>query len=442
MPNRSAATFALESSLSRAHRRGTGLAALFVDLDEFKRINDTNGQAVGDEVLRETARRLAELARAEDTVARLGSDEFLVIAEGIESIHQAVNLAERIRDRIAEPFRYAGQTIVSSASVGISLTLDAHSSGDELIREADLAVHRAKGFGQSRVEIFDGAMREQVDTRAQIEADLVQALKHHWLTVHLQPVTNSETLRIEGFEALVRWKDRQGNFIPPDVFIPVAESSNLILELDRYVIRKATAELASWPVELFGELHVAINVSGRHLLDRSVVRDVAEAMNESGLDPSRLILEITETVLLSDMPVACGHLEELRAMGVTIALDDFGSGYTSLATLRYLPVDILKIDRSIVNELQPDRGQSLVRLIIEAAHEFGMTVIAEGVETDMQRELLCTRLRADPRVARESRRATQASTRTGRTGRRLSTPSRRPGDQTVMFTAGSVREPR
>ena len=389
LPNRSAAIYTLETALARATRRGTGLAALFVDLDDFKRINDTYGQATGDEVLRESAKRLLEIARSDDTVARLGSDEFLVVADGMESIHQVVLVAERVVEALALPFTIGGVQVQLAASVGISLSLDGHASGDSLVREADLAVHRAKGNGRGRIEIFDTAMREEVDLRTDIESRLVDALRNSELTVYLQPVVSAEALQIQGFEALVRWRDADGRFIPPDEFIPVAEASDLILELDRYVLQKAMSELASWPTSVYGEdLHVAINVSGRHLVDRSIVPDVAAALAESGLAPHRLVLEITETVLLSDMPVACGHLEQLRAMGITIALDDFGSGYTSLATLRFLPVDILKIDRSIVNELQPDRGQSLVRLIIEAAHEFGMTVVAEGVEHEMQRELL------------------------------------------------------
>ena len=389
VPNRSAAMFALESAIARNKRRGTALAVLLIDLDDFKRANDTLGQGAGDEILRETSKRLRDLARTDDTVARLGGDEFVLIAEAIGSIHDAVAIAERTIEAIGRPISIRDRAVEVGASVGIAISLDGFTSGDTLVREADLAVYRAKEAGPRRIEVFDTAMRAEVTERSEMEDRLAEALRLDQLTVAYQPVVSTSGLYVQGFEALVRWKDADGRPIPPDAFIPIAEASDLIVELDRWVIRHATAELATWSeLGLPDDIHLAVNVSGRHLVDRRIVDDVSDALRDSGLCPTRLVLEITETVLLSDLPVACAHLEQLRGLGCTIALDDFGSGYTSLATLRQLPVDVLKIDRSLVAELAPDRGQSLVRLIIEAAHEFGMGVIAEGVETDEQRGLL------------------------------------------------------
>ena len=362
---------------------------LFIDLDDFKRTNDLLGHAVGDDVLRETSIRLKELARTDDTVARVGGDEFVLVAEAVGSIHDAVAIGERVVEVLSAPMRLDGRVIRISASVGITMAVDGHASGEQLVREADPAVYRAKEAGRNRVEVFDDAMRNEVNQRSAIEVELAEALRNNELTVAYQPVVSSSDMTVQGFEALVRWRKPDGTPVPPDAFIPIAEASDLIVDLDRWVIRTATAELATWTqLGLDPAIHLAVNVSGRHLVDRRIVGDIADALAYSGLDPKRLVLEITETVLLSDMPVACGHLEQIRALGVTIALDDFGSGYTSLATLRQLPVDVLKIDRSLVMELGPAKGQSLVRLIIEAAHEFGMGVIAEGVETEEQRMLL------------------------------------------------------
>jgi len=397
LPNRAAAMFALEASIARSNRRGAGLAVLFVDLDDFKRANDAHGHGAGDSVLREISQRLRAVARTDDTVARLGGDEFLVIVESVDSIHEVVAIGERIVESVAEPFRIdGGPEIKLGASVGVAMSVDSRTDGDTLVREADIAVYRAKEAGRGRVEVFDDAMRAQVDRRTSIEARLGHAIADNELMVAFQPVVHAETLAVCGFEALVRWREPDGTPIPPDDFIPIAEASDLIIDLDRWMLRTAVAELASWPEATEQHIHLAVNVSGRHLLDRRVVQTVADVLESTGLDPRRLMLEITETVLLSDMPVACGHLEQLRALGVTVAIDDFGSGYTSLATLRQLPVDVLKIDRSLISGLQRDRGSSLVRLIIEASQAFELGVVAEGVETEAQRttlvELGCTQL--------------------------------------------------
>ena len=388
LPNRAAAMVGLEAAISRTRRRGTSLAVLFIDLDEFKRANDTYGHDVGDEVLRRTADRIRGITRAEDTIARLGGDEFLLIAEDLADIHHAVEIGERVIEVVSAPIDLDGRIVRLGASVGISMAVDGMVDGDDLVREADLAVYRAKEAGKGRVEIFDHAMRTEVAHRTRIETTLETAIARDELTVALQPVLDVAGDRVTGFEALVRWDDVDGRPISPELFVPIAERSDLVLALDCWVMRHAAATLASWDPELTRGIHLAVNLSGRHLLDRRVVQDVSRTVRESGWPAEQLVVEITETVLLSDMPVACGHLEQLRELGVMVSLDDFGSGYTSLATLRRLPVDILKIDRSLIADLQEHRGTSLVRLIIEAAHEFGLGVVAEGVETEAQRVLL------------------------------------------------------
>ena len=389
LPNRAAVLDALERSVSRNRRTSSVLAVLFVDLDGFKRANDTFGHETGDAVLVEVARRLRISARGGDVVARLGGDEFLLVADAVQDVHAAVEIGRRIVDAMAAPMEVDGNLIRIGASVGVSLALDGHVTTEELVGEADMAVYEAKQNGRGRVEVFDAGMRREVAYRTGIESKLTQAIADGRLDVHFQPVLNRAADCIDGLEALVRWTEPDGTRIFPDTFIPIAEASALIIELDNYVLRRAMQEVNSWgPAGL--DVNLAVNISARHLLDRRIVEDVFGALREFEFDPERLVLEITETMLLGDLPVACSHLEQLRAGGVMIALDDFGSGYTSLATLRQLPVDILKIDRSLVNDLGSSGGGGLVRIIIEAGHEFGLAVVAEGIETVEQSTVLQT----------------------------------------------------
>ncbi|MEZ5215427.1 MAG: EAL domain-containing protein [Ilumatobacteraceae bacterium] len=387
LPNRAAALSGLDAALARARRSGSLLAVLFIDLDGFKRANDTFGHETGDEVLRQVAYRLRATARAGDLVARLGGDEFLLVAEQVESIYDIVELGRRIVDVMAVPIPVDGNVVRIGASVGVSFDLDGTVGVEDLISEADIAVYEAKKGGRGRVEVFDAGMRDEVAAKNSIERRLTEALRRNELDVHYQPVIDARTGELEGVEALARWTEPDGTVVSPAEFIGVAESSSLINELDRYVLRRAMADALTWTRGATAP-SVAVNISARHLLARSFVDEVAAEIEQVGFDPSRLVLEITETVVLGDLPAACANLERLRARGLKVALDDFGSGYTSLVTLRQLPVDILKIDRSLISGLGSDQTNSLVRIIIEAGHEFGMMVVAEGIESAEQQQVL------------------------------------------------------
>jgi diguanylate cyclase (GGDEF)-like protein len=387
--NRSGCLTAADQALARARRTGQQIALLFLDLDDFKRANDNHGHALGDAVLCTTAGRLVEAARAGDTVARLGGDEFVVIAEPVTDIEQAVALGQRLIDAVSEPVEIDGRIARVGASVGVAVNQDAHEAGDELLRDADQAVYRAKRAGRGRVEVFNESLRRELAERADIEDALRTGMARGELELHYQPVVDAVTGDLQGFEALARW-DRPGyGPVPPSVFVPVAEGCELVVELGRWVLHEATHQMVSWsddPAVHPG--HISVNISGRHLLHNGIVDDVRGALAASGLEPGRLVLEITETVILSDMDVVLSHLQELRNLGVRVALDDFGTGYTSIGQLGQLPIDILKIDRLFVSTIEHGSDRSIVELMVEVAHTLGLGLVAEGVEDGGQLQAL------------------------------------------------------
>jgi diguanylate cyclase (GGDEF)-like protein len=387
LPNRAQALTLVTSALHRGRRSGEMTGLLFVDLDGFKGVNDGHGHAAGDTVLREVAARMRSLVRPGDVVCRLGGDEFVVLVEPVRAERDLMDLAGRLIAGIGRPVDVDGVTVAVGASVGVAVSRDGGADADVLFAEAGTAASRAKEHGRGRAEIFDEALRRQLAERAETEAAIAAALAGGGMRLVYQPVLDVAGQRLVGYEALVRW-DRDGVAVPPDAFIPVAEASSLICDLDRWVLHEATRQLAAWraATPAAPEVTMAVNVSGRHLTDRRVVADVADALAASGLPAHLLVVEVTETVLVDD-PVATTHLQELRALGVAIAIDDFGTGYTSIGQLRHMPVDTLKIDRSFVTS--PDPGQrELVALIIRAAHTFGLSVVAEGVEEPVHLERL------------------------------------------------------
>jgi diguanylate cyclase (GGDEF)-like protein len=388
LPNRTQARTLTVSALHRGRRAGTMTGLLFVDLDGFKAVNDRHGHATGDTVLRVIADRLRATLRPGDVVCRLGGDEFVVLVEGVTDERDLVELAERLIGTVSRPIRRSGAELRVGASVGIAVTQDAGVDADALFAEADAAVYRAKERGRGRVELFDEALRAQLSAHADMETALSAGLTAAEFEVHYQPVLDLNSGRLDGFEALVRWNRPGTGLVPPNDFIPVAESSRLICDLDRWVLHEATRQLAEWRASdpAAARLTVAVNVSGRHLADPRVVRDVTEALLASGLPPELLIVEVTETVLVNE-PAAYGHLVALRELGVAVAIDDFGTGYTSIGQLSGMPVDTLKIDRSFISTGTSGHAE-LVALVIRAAHTFGLTVIAEGVEEDSQLEWL------------------------------------------------------
>jgi diguanylate cyclase (GGDEF)-like protein len=394
LPNRSQAHEMLAAALHRARRAGGMTGLLFVDLDGFKAVNDAHGHASGDEVLRVVAARMRAAVRPGDVVCRLGGDEFVVLVEPAGTERDLLDLAERLIAVVSEPIAMEGEQVVIGASIGVAVARDAETDPDGLFAEADTAAYRAKRRGRGRAEMFDETLRVQLAERADLEGAIAAGLTNGEMQLHYQPVIDVTSDRLMGYEALVRWHRPGHGMVAPDQFIPVAEESRLICELDRWVLGEATRQLVEWragrPVaDGEPEPTVAVNISGRHLADRRVVDDVARALAASGLPPRLLILEVTETVLVDD-PAAIGHLAALREMGVGIAIDDFGTGYTSIGQLGNMPVDTLKIDRSFIASTEQGHRE-LVALIIRAAHTFGLTVVAEGVEEPDQLE----RLRAD-----------------------------------------------
>jgi predicted signal transduction protein with EAL and GGDEF domain len=325
--------------------------------------------------------------RAVDLVARLGSDEFAVVTEGVAGIDDAVDLARRIVDLVSRPIDLGGTTVAISAAVGIALS-DSNGTDDphRFLANADAAVHRAKGRQGSAIEVFDAALERQMLEREHLEQALTEALASAdggGLVLHYQPVVATASGEITGLEALIRW-DRPGHgFQQPDDFIPIAEATTLIIDLDRWVLAEALRQLQTWSGDAaLGRLHVAVNISGRHLDSGLLAPHLGLLLEASGVDPHRLTIEITETVLLDDLVRAAAELDAVRRLGVRVALDDFGTGYTSLAHLRHLPVDVVKIDRSFTSQIGSRQGRALVRTVTELGHAVDQVIVAEGVETD------------------------------------------------------------
>jgi diguanylate cyclase (GGDEF)-like protein len=396
--NRAAAVEFLDQAIVRTSRNSSGLAVFFIDLDDFKRANDTHGHAVGDTILRKIAERMSEAARDVDFVARLGGDEFVLIAEGLTDDSQATAIASRLVAAAGEPLDAEGARISVGACVGIAFALDGVADDtSQLLAKADLALYRAKQ-ANSRVEIYDESLQRALIARAQVEGDLRAALDDGGagLSLHYQPVIDAASSELSGVEALVRWERPGHGHCRPDEFIPVAELSDLIIRLDRWVLAAALGQQREWERAGLCDLGVAVNISGRHLLSGHLPEHVAEALDASGADPSRLTLELTETVLLTDLPSVGVEMERLRGLGVRVSIDDFGTGYTSFAHLQALTVDEIKIDRSYVQQLPDGRDSPLVRMVAQAGHHLGVAIVAEGVETDDQltalREIGCDAL--------------------------------------------------
>jgi diguanylate cyclase (GGDEF)-like protein len=391
LPNRVLLFDRLDHALARRDRRPSTTALLFIDIDRFKAINDSLGHSGGDRFLVEMAARLQAAVRLGDTVARFGGDEFVVLCEDFDVLRAAA-LAERLAKVIATPFAFDGRQIVATLSIGVAFapaTGDASSTA--LLRDADAAMYRAKAAGRDRYEIFDAEMR----TRAQEHLETAGALRHaigrREFVVFYQPEVNLTTGDVIGVEALVRWQHPQRGCVAPGEFIPLAEETGLIVPLGAFVLEEACRQVAGWrrrsPSPLM--LSLAVNLSARQLLAPDLSNIVRDALATSGLTPSSLCLEITESVLLDDAQASAKVLEALKAIGVRIAVDDFGTGYSSLIYLKRFPVDVLKIDKSFIDGLVDDRqDRAIVSSVVDLARAFGLTTIGEGVETAEQLALL------------------------------------------------------
>ncbi len=380
LANRAGFRRRVEEALSRPERRGGRQALLFVDLDDFKDVNDLLGHAAGDELLRVAARRLQDALRPGDLVARLGGDEFAVLLDGIPDVATACRLAGRAVDALATPVEVSGQTVHVGASVGVALR-QSDSTLETLMQEADMAMYAAKGLGKGRVEAYDGVLREAAVEQHRVRADLDVAVANQELVLDYQPVLNLDSGQLVGVEALVRWQHPTRGLLPPSAFIPVAESNGAIGEIGGWVLDTAVRQLAAWQRRYARpDLVMAVNVSVRQLESPDFVPAVRRIVASVGLDPATLVIEVTESMLIDDASAAAHSLMELRALGSRVAIDDFGTGYSSIGYLSRLPVDILKIDRSLVSGLQTGPAAMLLEAVVVLGRNLGLDVIPEGIE--------------------------------------------------------------
>ena len=389
LPNRRATLEHLAQAVARADRGSHEVAVVYIDIDFFKNVNDRHGHAAGDDMLIHVAQVLSDSSRAGDHVGRLGGDEFLLIAEPVATTDDVVALGERILGLISMPLTLGDVVLHPSVSMGIAISGDGVSSADQLVRATDLALYRAKDMGRGGFEVCDDSLRALLTSRAEISEALEIAIDNDQLCLYYQPLVDAPSRRVVGAEALVRWNREGIGVVMPDEFIPVAERGDLILRLDRWVLNEAARQLRVWAtLDETRDLDVAVNVSGRHLSSSSFVADVLGPLTFHGVEPSRLVIEITESALVDDLEQAAARLHRLKDAGVRVALDDFGTGFASLAHLRSLPIDVLKIDRSFVGDLDSGLAHPFVSLVLDTGRLLGVQVVGEGVETVGQAEVL------------------------------------------------------
>jgi diguanylate cyclase (GGDEF)-like protein len=381
LPNRSLFGDRLTHALELADRTGEPLAVLFVDLDEFKTVNDSLGHAAGDELLIAAAERAVVAARSSDSVARLGGDEFAFLLERASEDGAAL-FAERLVEELRAPLTIAGRTVAMDATIGCAMSIPGKTGADELLRNADLAMYAGKRKGKGCFVTYEPSMYEALADRLELEADLRGALERGEITVFYQPIVEVGTGRLTAVEALARWNHPQRGAVAPAVFIPLAEETGVIRPLGRFVLATACARARRWQDERPDEpVSITVNVSPAQFQYGELAADVRRALDQSGLTPGLLTLEITESVLVERGDTFVDELEELSAIGVRLAVDDFGTGYSSLSSLARFPVDVLKIDRSFVVDVAHDGdGQALVRSIVELGKSLGLVAVAEGVE--------------------------------------------------------------
>ena len=413
LPNRALFLDRLQRALTRAKRKpGYRFAVLFLDLDQFKVVNDSLGHFAGDLMLIEVGRRLEESLRAtdivgrlrsdshkaqpqnnqgsRDTIARFGGDEFAILTDEIYTAQDAIRIAERIHKSLSRPFRIADQDICSSASIGIALSSSHYERTEEILRDADIAMYKAKESGKACYTLFNSEMHVRIQERMTLEADLRQAFQGQEFSLHYQPIV-SVGGELRGFEALLRWQSGVRGWVPPSAFIPLAKESELIIAIGRWVITQACRQLQHWR-KMFPQirqLSVSVNLSGMQLGHGCMVDHIREILTDTSLEAQALALEVTEGILAANVGTAIEELEQLRQLGVRVHIDDFGTGYSSLSRLRQLPADVLKIDRSFVSGIGTDaQSQGIVQAILGLGRTLDLGVIAEGVETATQLSLL------------------------------------------------------
>jgi diguanylate cyclase (GGDEF)-like protein len=389
LPNRTLILDRVEQMLARSRRSQTPVAALFVDLDNFKSINDTLGHAVGDELLRAVAARLNGVIRDADALGRLGGDEFVVVSEELSLAAGPELVAERLLDALNHPFKLGADKetqLTVTASIGIAM--GEHTSAEELLRNADIAMYRAKWDGKNRYIVFETGMQDTLQNRMELEMDLREALENDEFFLAYQPTIDLSDMSPTGVEALIRWEHPVRGVVQPDDFVPLLEETGLIVDIGKWVLDEACSQGAAWRAAGY-PIGMAVNVSGRQLDTDQLVTDIEEALSHSDLDPGALTIEITETTLMRNVEETARRLTAIKRLGVRIAIDDFGTGYSSLAHLQRFPVDALKIDRSFISGLtNNEEGETLMHTLVQLGKALSIETFAEGIEQQQELSLL------------------------------------------------------
>jgi diguanylate cyclase (GGDEF)-like protein len=388
LPNRALIVDRIEQLLMRNRRNGTVGAALYIDLDDFKNVNDSLGHDTGDRLLVAVAARMASTLRGADSIGRIGGDELVVLIDGSPPMVAPELVAQRLLDVMQQPFELDGSTTSLHANTSIGIAVGDRASGQELLRDADIALYKAKATGKNRYEFFHSDMQSDLSRRISLEFDLRAALASGQLRLVYQPIYNLVDLSLVGVESLLRWDHPTDGILLPDEFVPILEQTGQIREVGAWVLRKACAQLAEWHAQ--GQtLTMAVNVSARQLDDDRVIDHICDALKLSGLDPRALIIEVTETALMRDAKSAALRLQAVKDLGVSIAVDDFGTGFSSLAYLQQFPVDCIKIDKSFISSMGSSPGSlALIRTFVQLGRDLGLKTLAEGVETTTEMELL------------------------------------------------------
>lgn len=386
LPNRALFIDHLKLAVNHCRRRkGYLFAVLFIDLDRFKVINDSLGHMVGDELLIAIARRLEVCLREGDTIARLGGDEFTILLDGIKDYGDAQRVAERVQEVLEQPFSVAGRELFVTASVGIKYSGD-DEQPEDILRDADTAMYSAKALGKAQYQVFNARMHMHALTLLQIESDLRRAIEREEFQVNYQPIVSLESGRIRGFEALVRWRHPERGLISPSDFIPIAEETGLVIQIDHWVLKQACSQMRRWQEALpvTRGMKISVNLSCKQFMQPTIVEQVLEILQETGLDAGSLKLEITESVMMERGDYAMSVLEQLSKAGIELSLDDFGTGYSSLSYIHRFPVTALKIDQSFIKRLGGEQNGEIVRAVVALARNLGLEVVAEGIETVAQ----------------------------------------------------------
>ena len=391
LPNRAMFKERLAHAIQIAHRQDSILAVLFIDLDNFKQVNDSYGHSVGDDLLCEVAKKLKACIRKSDTLSRLGGDEFMLLLENMKTVHSIKTAAQKIVGVLAEPLIVGEKELYLSASVGIALYPGDGEDVDTLVKNADMAMYRSKEFGRNQFRFYKEEMSRSVQERMSLQSDLRQSLEQEGLELYYQPVVHTGTRQCIGAEALIRWQHKEKGFIPPEKFIPIAEENDLIHALGEWVLYTACKQMKEWLDSGSSLTFISVNVSGKQIVQGGFVEAAKQILEATGCPAERITLELTESFVIEESRKAVNQLKELRDFGFGIAIDDFGTGYSSLAYLKYLPVTKLKLDRSFVRDLGLDcNDDAIARAILKLGETLGLDVIAEGVENEDQHQFLET----------------------------------------------------